>query len=398
MKRLSLLLLLLGSLNALPQEGAVSSGIASITHQSEHCQITQSTDKVIINWDSFSIGATEKVSFAQPSSHSVALNRVIGKSPSEIFGALSANGHVFLINPHGIIFAPGAQVNTAGFVASTLTLLDHQFLEESYQFKGLGGSVINRGTIRASDGSHITLIGGSVINDGRLEVSKGIVNLASGSEVSLALSEGGSLFATVTKESLSAHVANNGTIQATGGTVVLSALSTSAVLETVVNNSGVIEARSLAKEEGRVILRGGCSGVVENGGKIDVSGKNKGGTVTLTGEYVASYTGGAIVATGKYEGGEVMIGYENDTLAKCTLLSKDAFIDVSAPEGNAGIIRIKSSEYTLLHGTLKAESPKGRGGYIETLGVFTKRGTVSVKGKRPDLDGSWIRELNAFSN
>ena len=42
--------------------------------------------------------------FVQPSSSSVALNRVISSNPSQIAGRIDANGQVILINQSGVIF------------------------------------------------------------------------------------------------------------------------------------------------------------------------------------------------------------------------------------------------------------------------------------------------------
>src|SRR5581483_7333810 len=89
---------------AAPSGGQVTAGAASIQQSGTQTLITQSTDRAAINWQTFGIAATESVIFRQPSSSSVALNRVIGGNPSEIFGRLQANGHVFLINPSGILF------------------------------------------------------------------------------------------------------------------------------------------------------------------------------------------------------------------------------------------------------------------------------------------------------
>ena len=77
--------------------------------------ITQATDKLALNWQSFSIAQGEKVQFNQPTANSVALNRVLGNSASQIFGQLSANGKVFLTNQNGILFARSAQVDVGGF-------------------------------------------------------------------------------------------------------------------------------------------------------------------------------------------------------------------------------------------------------------------------------------------
>ncbi|HEX7899995.1 MAG TPA: filamentous hemagglutinin N-terminal domain-containing protein, partial [Planctomycetota bacterium] len=109
--------------------GQVIQGGATITSPSTTTTvIDQSTDRVIINWNGFSVGADSSVIFNQPGSTSVALNRVIGGNPSSILGSLSANGQIFLLNPNGIVFGQGSQVNVNGLVASTLSLADSDFM------------------------------------------------------------------------------------------------------------------------------------------------------------------------------------------------------------------------------------------------------------------------------
>ncbi len=109
---------------ALPAGGTVVAGTSSIVGAKGAVTIDQSSQNAVINWQSFSIGQGEAVTFQQPNSSSVALNRVLGGDPSNILGSLSANGKVFLVNPNGILFAKGAQVNVAGLVASTLDITD----------------------------------------------------------------------------------------------------------------------------------------------------------------------------------------------------------------------------------------------------------------------------------
>ena len=87
---------------ALPTGGQVAAGTASITQpNAQTVQITQGTLRAILNWQGFSIGASESVMFQQPNAASIAYNRVLGTNPSEIFGRLTANGQIFLINPSG---------------------------------------------------------------------------------------------------------------------------------------------------------------------------------------------------------------------------------------------------------------------------------------------------------
>jgi trimeric autotransporter adhesin len=98
--------------------------------------INQSTPSAIINWRTFNIGTGENVRFNQPSSSSVALNRVTGGlGPSEILGTLTANGRVFIINRDGVLFGPGAVVNTAGFLATTNDIKNSDFMAGRYNFK-----------------------------------------------------------------------------------------------------------------------------------------------------------------------------------------------------------------------------------------------------------------------
>ena len=84
--------------------------------------IDQSVQRGIANWGTFSIGSGATVNVRQPNASAVLLNRVTGESMSSIEGALNANGHVYLINPNGILFGQGARVSVGGIVASTLDL------------------------------------------------------------------------------------------------------------------------------------------------------------------------------------------------------------------------------------------------------------------------------------
>ena len=124
---LSLMLAFGSNVYAAPAGGTVSAGSASITGGAGTTTINQASQNLAINWQSFSIGQSEAVRFVQPDSNSVALNRVLGSDPSNILGSLSANGKVFLVNPNGILFGKGAQVNVGGLVASTLNITDSDF-------------------------------------------------------------------------------------------------------------------------------------------------------------------------------------------------------------------------------------------------------------------------------
>ncbi|HEY7533738.1 MAG TPA: filamentous hemagglutinin N-terminal domain-containing protein, partial [Nitrospiraceae bacterium] len=183
--------ILLPSLSAaLPSDGHVVAGQATIQHSTPTTlNIHQATDKAIINWNSFSIAANEAVRFYQPSIYSIALNRVIGLDPSVILGQLHANGRIFLINPNGILFGAGAQVNVGGLLATTLQIKDSDFMAGRYLFaqdplKGLR-SVVNKGEIRVSDQGFVYLIAPGVANDGVILANLGSVLLGSAQKATI---------------------------------------------------------------------------------------------------------------------------------------------------------------------------------------------------------------------
>ncbi|MBK8337865.1 MAG: filamentous hemagglutinin N-terminal domain-containing protein [Sterolibacteriaceae bacterium] len=92
---------------ALPTGEQVVAGQVSVGRPSAgNMVIQQGTSSAIVNWNGFSIGGNEAVRIQQPGASSVILNRVLGNSPSGIYGQLSANGTVFLVNPNGVLFGP----------------------------------------------------------------------------------------------------------------------------------------------------------------------------------------------------------------------------------------------------------------------------------------------------
>src|SRR5436853_3633853 len=121
---------------ALPTGGRVVAGQAAINQSGAAMVVQQGSAKAALDWNSFSIGSQAAVTFNQPSSSAIALNRVLGNDASEIYGRLSANGQVFLLNPNGVLFARGSQVDVGGIVASTLTMSSDHFMAGRYRLTG----------------------------------------------------------------------------------------------------------------------------------------------------------------------------------------------------------------------------------------------------------------------
>ena len=274
---LSLMLAFGSNVYALPTGGAVSAGSASIANGAGKTTINQSSQNVAINWQSFNIGQSEAVQFNQPNSSSVALNRVQGADPSSILGSLSANGKVFLVNPNGVLFGKGAQVNVGGLVASTLNISDGDFMAGSYQFSGAGkGTIVNQGSINA-DGGYVALLGANVSNEGVIAANLGTVALAAGNAMTLDMAGDGLLNVTVDQGAVNALIQNAGLIRANGGQVLLTAQAAGNLLLSAVNNTGVIQAQSIDNHNGTIRLLGDMqSGTVNVGGKLDASAPNGG--------------------------------------------------------------------------------------------------------------------------
>ena len=265
------------SVHAAPSGGTVVAGAASIDNSANNTTITQSSSSAILNWQSFDIGVGEAVRFVQPSSSAVALNRVLGADPSSILGSLSANGKVFLVNPNGILFGTGAQVNVGGLIASTRDIADRDFLAGKYHFTGTSSSsVLNQGSITA-DGGYVALLGAHVSNDGIIAARLGSVVLASGNALTLDVAGDGLLNVTVDAGAVDALATNGGLIQADGGHVLLTARSADALVQSAVNNTGVIQARTIEHRGGTIKLLGDMqSGAVNVAGTLDASAPSGG--------------------------------------------------------------------------------------------------------------------------
>jgi filamentous hemagglutinin family protein len=111
----------------IPAHSFVETGAASTQTKGDTLTIHQTTDKATLNWDKFNVGKENHVDFQQPSSSSIALNRINDKTsdePSKILGEVSANGQVYLYNNNGFVFGKDSTVNANSAVVSTLEITD----------------------------------------------------------------------------------------------------------------------------------------------------------------------------------------------------------------------------------------------------------------------------------
>jgi len=358
--------------NALPTDGTVTAGTGRITQGGSTLTVTQQSQNLSLNWQTFNIGSQSTVDFVQPDAGAIAVNRIADTNGSQIFGHLNANGQVFLINPNGVLFGQGAQVNVGGLVASTLNVADGSLGSDAVNFSGNGsGSVTNRGTLTAAPGGYIVLLGNQVSNQGVIRAQLGSVALAGGSAVTLAFNGDQLLNMRVDQGTLNALAENRQLIVAPGGQVLMSASAENHLLAGVVNNTGVIEAGGVSTAGGAVRLVASGGDAVDSG-SINVSGV-KGGSaqvlsdqdVSVTGTIDASGTqgGGSIRVGGGYQGGEGL------QTAAVTYVGPDAKLDADATQsGNGGSVVVWGNQGNNFYGKISARggATGGDGGLVET--------------------------------
>ena len=393
---------------ALPTGGQVASGNVTIAAPAGNAlNITQTSDKGIINWQSFNVGSGEKVNFLQPGASASTLNRVIGSDPTSIFGQINANGQVFLVNNSGIYFAPGSQVNAAGLVASTLSLADSDYLAGNLSLTGGSGSVVNEGVIKAG---FVALAGAQVSNTGAIVADGGTAALAAGGRVTLNLIGSDLVSVSVDAPTAAALVHSGGIVQADGGQVFITAKAADALLATVVNVDGIVQAHSIGSRNGVITLAGGDSGVVNVSGTLDASGKGAGqtgGTVKVTGANVGLFNG-TIDASGDAGGGVVRVGgdwhgagADGDANASQAIVDGTSTINASAlTSGKGGNVVVWSQDRTQVAGGVLATggSASGDGGDVETSShnVLQASGSVNVSAAK-GAPGTWLIDPDNIS-
>ncbi|ECG8633893.1 filamentous hemagglutinin N-terminal domain-containing protein, partial [Salmonella enterica subsp. salamae] len=388
----------------LPAGGQIVGGRGSISTAGNQMTIHQQTQNMAASWQSFDIGKNHTVQFVQPDSSSVALNRVTGASASRIMGNLNANGKVFLVNPNGVLFGKGASVNTAGLVASTKHISTADFMKGNYTFSGggvAGAEVVNQGSLTTTKGGFIVLAADRVSNRGTITTPSGKAVLAAADKVTLTLDRGGLTSVVVNGSVANALVENRGLMSATDGQVYLTARGKDMLLNTVVNNSGTLEASGLTANGGVIHLDGGDHGVVTQAGQILAdSHAGQGGKIILEGQNIHLAGNSLTSATGKTGGGEVYAGGgwqgkdSHIKNASKVVMGQGATVDVSAREaGSGGTAVLWSDDYTNVRGTVLAKggTQSGNGGRVETSSHHNLQvaGTVDVSA-RAGQGGSWL--------
>ena len=358
---------------AAPTGPVVVSGQVGFAQQGKTLSITN-TPGAIINWRSFSIAKDETTRFIQQSAISTVLNRVTGVDPSQILGALQSNGRVFLINPNGIVFGAGAQIDTAGLVASTLNLSNQDFQAGRLRFTDTPGAanLSNQGAINATGGA-VYLIAPNVENTGIITAPGGEIILAAGKTVQLVDPQSPDVRIEVTAPANQAL--NMGQLLADRGHV--------GIYAGMIRNSGTIRANTAGlNEKGEVVLMakqnitldktsvitasGPSAGKVtiqSESGTVVVAGtveanstQGKGGTINIAGPQGVTVEAGARITANGIEGGSVTLTSSAGNVAIA------APVTANATAGRAGEIAVKAAAAVTLAAGGQLSASGGQGG------------------------------------
>jgi filamentous hemagglutinin family protein len=382
----------------LPTGGAVVGGAGTIAQTAPNrLTITQTTSSMAANWNSFSIGAGNVVQFVQPSSSAIALNRVVGPEPSVIAGSLQANGRLVLVNPNGLVFSQGSQVNVASLVATTANIPTADFMAGRLAFSEPGRpgtSVVNEGTITVAEGGLAALVAPEVRNSGTIRAQLGRVVLAGAESFTLDPRGDGLISFEVARggPARETRAENTGRIEANGGTVQITAASARGIVSGVVNVGGEVAARSVGMQNGVVVFGSGEAGTTTVSGSVDVSGTGAGqtgGRATITGDRVRVAGTARIDARGSAGGGTVLVGGNiqgrgPEQNARQTAVDAGAVIRADATDrGNGGTVVVWSDQYTSFMGAISAQGgvQGGDGGFVEVSGKLWLgfNGTVDTR-------------------
>ncbi len=342
---------------AAPIDGQVISGTAAISQSGTTTTIQQSSQNLSLTWKGFNIAAQETVNFQQPSASAIAVNRIFDINGTKIFGHLNANGQVYLINPNGVLFGRGAQVNVGGLVASSLDLNETTLNSNVRSFSGTGkGSIVNQGTINAANGGSVALLGNEVSNQGVITAQLGSVALGAGSAATLTFNGNTLVDMQIDQSTLDNLAENRQLIRADGGQVLMTAGAKHALLASVVNNTGVVEARTVENRNGTIVLLGGMeAGQTNVAGKLDASAPNGG------------------------DGGFI------ETSAAHVNIADDARITTAATNGEAGTWLIDPVDFTIAAAggdmtgaTLSTNLGLGNVSILSTSGATGTAGDVNV--------------------
>jgi filamentous hemagglutinin len=343
----------------------VGAGAATATATGNKLNVNQTSENAILNWQSFNIGKGASVNFQQPNAAAVAINEIFQANPSQISGELHANGRIYLINQNGIMFGAGAQVNTAGLVASSLNITSNAIANGIAQtvvgdptspsfvpFTDASGNNLPSGPISVAQGATLNSTGGQIFlfapqitNQGTITTPNGQTILAAGQAVYLATSPDPTVRGLVVAVDSGGTVTNgapsNATVTDPSKLIgqIIAQHGNITLLGLAVNQDGLVSANTSVDANGTILLI--------------AADRTQGGTLTLGANSVTqagldtSDTSQAVDATVQQKSAVDLQGYDVDVAGGASVTATSGSITVtgsSAPvQGSTDVAPAPSS-------------------------------------------------------
>lgn len=374
-------------LQANPSGPTVMGGEASAIEKNNTLEITTS-DRAVIHWDSFSIGAGETTRFVQPGIDSAVLNKVMGSEISQINGLLQANGQVYLVNPNGVLIGPDGRIDTAAFMAAALDIKTGEFLNgETIGLEGGNGAIINLGSIDTKSGP-VVLIGHRIENEG--QIHGGEVTLFAGHSVLFDATGNNLLFIQPDLELEELKVALESDAAPSTLAIGIGNLTDASAIEVI--DGEIYLTGSIESPSGEVRLLGKSIHLMD-GASIDVSGDFHGGTVLVGGDYqgknpqipnadrVYCYPGAQVHADAHIngDGGKIIFWADEGMQFYGKVTARGG-----AEGGDGGFVEISSPGHYSYHGLTNTLAPNGATGTLlldpTTLTISTAATTAMFAG------------------
>lgn len=356
--RYSLFFLGCSSLWSLPQNPNLVSGDFRLFQADSLIEII-AADRTILNWDDFSVANGERVVFALPDDSCRILNRVIGGTESLIYGEVSCNGGLLVINPAGIVFGPNAKVDTFSMIATSLDLQDFDFLrgEEWLFFSSDSKGIRNEGMLQTIN--DIYLIAPCVVQDGFVNSEKGDAIFAACEGAVLNGPDGKfKLLPGQIKELKEEGVCCGGVVNALKARLYADGNLSSLAI----NLTGLIDADEV---EAQVL-----------NGALFLDGAIKANQIDVKGKWIDLGSNAEIDVSSEMSGGSCRI-HASEWIS----VSPTAEINASSKEkGNGGDVFVYSEKTTLFQGSILANARFGNGGLVEVSGAqLFYKGSVSTQ-------------------
>ncbi len=338
--------------------------------------VKQNTQQALLTWQSFNVGKNTTLKFDQSAGDGgvtewIAFNRVIDPAgvPSQILGAITAPGQVYVVNQNGIIFGGSSQVNVHSLVASSLPLNDNLVArgllnnpDQQFLFSAIpvaagangtpaftpapantpsgnsGDVVVQAGATLTSPtnadhtGGRIALFGPNVTNAGTISTPDGQTILAAGQQIGLAAHDSND----PTLRGLDVYVgsgggavtnAENGLVDAPRASVVMAGKS--------VNQLGAISSSTSVAYNGRIDLLAEYDAISSGGyaGLAPFFPKST-GTLTLGPSSVTQIVP-ELTSTDRIVGRQLALASQMNLLGRSIYLAPKA--TVFAPSGKLSI-------------------------------------------------------------